>query len=74
MPPIIVFLFFIFRGYYGSFTKKQNFDFIKESITIQNWLAQYGITKLLGETTISKNVNMISSETYEKILMEIKLI
>ncbi len=68
MPPIIVFLFFIFRGYYGNFTKKQNFDFIKESITIQNWLSQYGITKLPGETTILENVNMISSETYEKIL------
>ena len=23
MPPIIVFLFFIFRGYYGNFTKKR---------------------------------------------------
>ncbi len=68
MPPIIVFLFFVFRGYYGSFTKKQNFDFIRESITIQNWLAQYGINKLPGETTILENVNMISSETYEKIL------
>ena len=68
MAPIIVFLFFIFRGYYGSFTKKQNFDFIKESITIQNWLSQYGVMKLPGATTILENVNMISSETYEKIL------
>lgn len=68
MAPIIVFLFFIFRGYYGSFTKKQNFDFIKESITIQNWLAQNGVTKLPRATTILENVNKISSETYEKIL------
>ncbi len=68
MAPIIVFLFFIFRGYYGNFTQKQNFDFIKESITIQNWLAQNGVTKLPGATTILENVNKISSETYEKIL------
>ena len=68
MAPIIVFLFFIFRGYYGNFTQKQNFDFIKESITIQNWLTQNGVTKLPGATTILENVNKISSETYEKIL------
>jgi len=68
MQPIIVLLFFVFRGYYGSFSKKQNFDFIKESVTIQNWLAQYGVTKLPSSTTLFENVNMISSETYEKIL------
>ncbi len=68
MKPEVVFLFFIFRGYFGSFTKQQNLDLLKESITIRNWLVQHGVDELPGATTILENVNMISNETREKIL------
>ncbi len=68
MDPIIVFLFFIFRGYYGSFCKKHSLDLLMESTSIKIWLARYGIDELPGATTILENVNMISNETREKIL------
>jgi len=68
MQPMIVFLFFLFRGYHGNFCKRKTIDIICDSITIQSWLSKYGINKLPGATTILENVNMVSNETREKIL------
>jgi len=68
MQPIIVFLFFLFRGYHGNFCKRKTIDIICDSMTIYNWLTKYGVNKLPGATTILENVNMISNETRERIL------
>lgn len=68
MQPMIVFLFFLFRGYHGNFCKRKTINILCDSITIQSWLSKYGINKLPGATTILENVNMVSNETREKIL------
>ncbi len=67
MQPIIVFLFFIFRCYYGSFCKKKEIDRLFDSMTVYNWFLKYGVSRIPSVSAILQNVNKISNETREKI-------
>ena len=67
MAPRIVLFFLILRGYIGGFKAKATQTFVKESITIHNFLEQNGI-KMPGWSTINDNVNLVCNQTRSYIL------
>ncbi|MBU3914299.1 hypothetical protein KKA14_02080 [bacterium] len=67
MAPNIVLFFLILRGYIGGFKAKATQTFVKESMTIHNFLERNGI-RMPGWSTIVDNVNQVSYRTRSYIL------
>jgi hypothetical protein len=67
MPPIVVFIFLLVRGYLGSIKDKKSIAFIKESKSLECILNYYGIQKIPGASTILENLNLLSEETLRVI-------
>ncbi len=67
MAPQIVLFFLILRGYIGGFKAKATQTFIKESMTIYNFLEQNS-AKMPGWSTIIDNVNQVCNQTRSYIL------
>ena len=67
MAPQVVLFFFVLRGYIGGFKSKATQTFVRESMTIHNFLEHNGI-KMPGWSTIIDNVNQVCNETRSYIL------
>ena len=63
MPPIVVFIFFLVRGYLGGIKDSKCYAFIQESKFIEATLAHFGIGKIPGASTILDNLNLLSEST-----------
>ena len=57
-----VFLFMLYRGYFGSVTDARSIDRIMDSRTIQYYFQIHGLGKLPGASTIHDNVQAVSYE------------
>ena len=66
MPPFVVFLFLIIRGYLGGIKSEVTKRFLEESITLHLFLGSYGL-KMPGLSTILDNINFVSNETRQFI-------
>lgn len=67
MAPQIVLFFLILRGYIGGFKAKATHTFVKESMTIYNFLDRNSF-KMPGWSTIIDNVNQVCNQTRSYIL------
>jgi len=67
MPPEMVYIFVLLRGYLGSITSQDAADRIKDSSAVQNYLECRG-WKLPAMRTILDNINAVSQDTLNYIL------
>ena len=67
MPAQLLFMFLLVRGYLGSIKDKKSYSFIKESKYIEALLADNGIYKVPGASTILENLNCLSESTLRAI-------
>lgn len=67
MNPVLVFLFLVLRGYFGSTSNRATYDLFQESITLHVLLDQRGIS-LPKRQTLVDNLNAVSNATRELIL------
>lgn len=63
MPPTVVFLFFLVRGYLGSIKDKKCHSFIQESKFLETVLFQQGEYRIPAASTILDNLNCLSENT-----------
>lgn len=68
MQPILAFVFLMLRGFLGSLTDKQALRFMYESISLHGLIANLGLGRAPGASTVLENINAISSETRDLIL------
>jgi hypothetical protein len=67
MPPLVVFVLLLLRGWFGG-PKSLNFRLIlRESITLRQFLQCEGI-EVPGTSTVADNVNLVSAQTQRLIL------
>ena len=62
MPGYAVYVFLMMRGFFGSLTSKQVRRFLRELMSLHDFLRRRGLS-LPGVTTILENVNLVSSAT-----------
>jgi IS5 family transposase len=67
VPPLVVFILLILRGFYGSITNRTAVDRIGESCTLQIVLSHFGY-RCPKRSSISENLNCICEETLDFIL------
>lgn len=68
MSPLLVFVMVLFRGRWGSVTDQRAYERLRDSITLRLFLEAHGM-KLPGRSTIHENINVVSEETLELILL-----
>lgn len=66
LPAESLLVFLIIRGYLGSVSDQKAHMFLKESMTLHEFLHARG-QKLPGKTTLVENLNLVSEQTLEKI-------
>lgn len=66
-PAYVVYMFLVGRGYYGGFKSSEAMVLLQESITLEVFLANYGM-KMPGASTLHELVNAVSNDTRELIL------
>ena len=59
-------VFLIIRGYLGSVSDQKAYMFLRESMTLHEFLHARG-QKLPGKTTLVENLNLVSEKTLERI-------
>lgn len=64
-----VFLFMLYRGYFGSVTDARSKDGIMDSRTIHYYFQIHGLGKLPGASTIHDNIQAVSYETRNYIYL-----
>ena len=75
MPPVLVLVFMLIRGYFGGFKREQTRDLIAESESFGAICFSLGLTKIPKPSTIIENVNALSEKTQRLILdKEIELV
>jgi len=67
IPPLLVFILLILRGFYGSVTDRTSLDRIGESCTLQIVMGYFG-WRVPRRSSISENLNCVSEETLDFIL------
>jgi len=67
MSPVLVFVFSLLRGVWGSVTDRVSWERVKDSITLRTFLSAHG-ERLPARSTVHENVNVLSEETLETIL------
>jgi len=66
MPAEVVYVFLMMRGFLGSLSTKQSRRFLRESMSLYQWLQSRGLN-MPGVSTILDNLNVISHQTRELI-------
>jgi len=66
MQPLVVLLFIVLRGFLGGIKTKPNKLFIRESMTIQNFLTLHHL-QMPGWSTITDNIDCVSNDTLSHI-------
>ncbi len=66
MPAEAVYVFLMLRGFLGSLSTKQSRRFLRESMSLYQWLEHRGL-EMPGVSTILDNLNVISHKTRELI-------
>jgi len=66
MPAEAVYVFLMMRGFLGSLSTKQSRRFLRESMSLYQWLQSRGL-QMPGVSTILDNLNVISHKTRKLI-------
>jgi IS5 family transposase len=66
MPPLLVFLCLMLKGFLGSLTDKQSRRLLSESMSLHGFLHDRGM-EMPGFTTMAENVNLVSGKTFKLI-------
>ena len=67
MPPLLVFLCLMLRGFLGSLTNKQSRRLLSESMSLHGFLHDRGM-EMPGSSTMVDHVNLVSEKTLKLIL------
>jgi len=66
LPAKCLLVFLMIRGYLGSVSDQKAYMFLRESMTVHEFLHSQGL-KLPGKSTLVENLNLVSQKTQEQI-------
>jgi len=66
LPAECLLVFLMIRGYLGSVSDQKAYVFLRESMTLHDFLHNRGL-RLPGKSTLVENLNLVSEKTLEKI-------
>ena len=69
MPPGLVLVFLLIRGFLGNIKSRKNSTFLFESKAVDILVTSFGLPKFPGLSTILDNLNLLSEETVREILI-----